>query len=797
MFKNYLKISFRHLIKHKSLSLINIIGLAVGMACCLLILLYVQNERSYDTFHENADRIYRVTREWFNADGTSNLHLGHVAAPFAPLLENDFSEIVDSVRLLNVGDALVSRSDKHFEENRIFFAEDSLFNIFSFKFLEGDPQTALKDPFAVVLTQSTAQKYFGQKNPMGQNLIFNNVVQAKVNGIIEDVPENSHVHFDILVSFATVRQYYGERELQNFGSNNYATYLLLPEGYPISRLKERISAFLDKHLGPEASKRNMLHFQKLTRIHLHSHLDSELEPNGDIAIITILTAVAFFILVIACINFMNISTSRSEIRAREVSLRKVVGARKNQLIIQFLGESLFMACLSLVAALILVVLFLPAFGRFVDRELSLIILIHPAQLSGLLILTLLVGILAGSYPAFFLSSFKPVQGMKGSRGGAPRGTLFRKVLVVFQFSVSIMLIIGVITVYQQLQFSRNKKLGFNKEQIVVLPSSRDIIRSFGTLRNELLKNPNIINVSGSRRVPSGRLLDSSGARVFRGENAEPVDFRIAFVCTDYEFIKTYGMKLAAGRDFSREHSTDLREAFILNETAVEKIGWNAEEAVGRPFQYGNRRGQIIGVVEDFHFESLHQPISPMVFFMRPSDYRRISVRIRPENIPATLAFLEKTWQIYRPHYPFSYFFIDERFDQLYRAEEKLARIFGYFSLLAVFIACLGLFGLASFLAERKTKEIGIRKTLGASVTGLAILLSKNFAGSVLLANLFAWPLAFYGMTRWLQNFAYRISLNVFIFILAASVSLAIALLSVSYQAVKAALANPVDSLRYE
>ena len=679
----------------------------------------------------------------------------------------------------------------------MLFADENLFKIFSFTLIKGDPETALKDPFSVVITERAAQKYFGDQDPMGLVLKLENRFNAKISGVIKEAPSNSHFHFVMIGSLSTFKQLYGQREFQNWGSNNYATYLLLPQDYPVDSLRAQLPAFLDRHLGENSHMRNRLHLQRLTDIHLLSHLDSELEPNSDLVNVYIFSAIAVFVLLIACINFMNLSTARSLVRAKEVGMRKVVGAQRGHLIRQFLSESLLMAFMALALAVLLVKITLPAFSGFVNRELNLGFIDNWAVWIGLMGMALLVGMAAGSYPAFFLSSFRPALVLKGTQGPSAKGSMFRTILVVAQFAISTILIISVAVVYKQLQYSRTRQLGFNQEQIVVLPTTNQIRGQYETIRTRLLTNPSIVNVAASRRVPSGRLLDSSGARVISGTSSEPINFRIAFVSTDYHFIPTYEMEMVAGRNFSQEFSTDATQAFILNETAVKKIGWNPEQAIDKEFQYGQRKGRIIGVIKNFHFESLHQEISPMVFFIRKGDYRRISVRISPENIPQTMAFLKEQWSEYRPHYPFDYFFIDENFDELYRSEEKLGQVFGAFALLAIFIACLGLFGLASFTAEKRTKEIGIRKVLGAPVLGIIVLLSKEFTKWVIVSNAIAWPLAYFVMQKWLQNFAYRTSLGLRIFVGAGVVSLVITLLTVSFQSVKAALADPVRSLRYE
>ncbi len=806
MFKNYLKIALRNLLKYKGYSLINILGLAVGMASCILILLYVHDELSYDQHHEKADQIYRVTREWFNSDGSPNLHLGHVAPPIGPLLKNDFPDILQMARISDGGNPLLRYQDKVFQEERFYFADPNIFEIFTLPLLQGDPRNALTDPNGVVITPAMAQKYFGNEEPLGKVLNFDNQADLKVTGVMQEIPANAHFHFDFLGSMKLPELVFGEREFKNWSSNNYATYLLFPKAYATENFIKAVPAFIGRHHpdGEKAIPQTTLHLQRLTDIHLHSQLDSELEANGNIVYVYIFSAIAFFLLLIACINFMNLATARSANRAREVGLRKVVGAERQQLIKQFLGETIVLAFIALLLAVVFVELALPKFNAFAGKELALRSQGALFIFGTLLGVALFVGIVAGSYPAFFLSHFQPVAVLKGQKIGSTKSR-FRSMLVVFQFAISIILIVGMGVVYNQLEYCRTKNLGLNKEQIVVLPvnSGAEIARRYPDMRNQLLQHPHVSGVAASKRVPSGRLLDSSGGKLLDGEKSTPLEFRIANIRVDHNFIPTYGMQMAAGRNFSTEFPTDSTEAFILNETAVKKIGWaSPEAAVDKPFEYGSRKGRIIGVVKDFNYESLHQPITPIVMLIAPQSFNSISVKIRadqPADIAATLEFLKQKWQAYRPNFPFQYSFLDERYEQLYQSEHRLGQIFGTFSMLAVFIACLGLFGLASYTAEQRTKEIGIRKVLGASVSNIVLLLSKEFTRLVILATLVSWPLAYYAMSRWLQEFAYRINLHQQsgTFLLAAALALAIALLTVCFQAIKAAVSNPIKALRYE
>ena len=815
MFANYLKVAIRNLMKHKVYSLINIVGLATGMACCILILLYVRHELSYDDFHEHADRIFRVSREWLNQDGTSSLHLGHVAPPIAPLLENDFPEIEHAVRLTGGGRLLIGYDGKYFEEGDFFFADPEIFDVFTIQFVKGDPKTALANPNNVVITEEIAAKYFGEEDPLNKTINVDGEGDLKVTGVMKRLPENSHFHVDFLASLKILEHIFGREAFEDWGSNNFATYILLEPGTDASRFETQFPAFIDRHLtaarvretgeapAEKLSLTNILHLWRLTDIHLHSHLDSEIAPNSDIKNVYIFSSVAFFILLIACINFMNLATARSANRAKEVGLRKVVGAGRGRLIQQFLGESLILAFISLSLAVFLVSLLLTAFSNFTGKQLGLALNQNFSIVAALAVIALFVGIIAGSYPAFFLSRMRPVFVLKAGKGDSQggHGTL-RKGLVVFQFAISIILIISVGIVNNQLEFCRTKDLGLNKEQLVVLPASDEMISRYAAFKSRLLDHPNITGVTASKRVPSARLLDSSGARIVDGEESEPINFRIANVRVDHDFIDVYGMQIVAGRNFSTQFPTDSTAAFILNETAAKRIGWDPEEAVGKPFGYGDREGRIIGVVKDFHYESLHVPITPVVLLIRPDNFNSISIRIRQGHLDqaaATIDFLQEIWQEYRPNFPFTYSFLDARYEQLYDSEHKLQQIFSAFSALGVFIGCLGLFGLASYTAQQRTREMGIRKTLGASVANLVVLQSGDFVRLVAVAILVSWPIGYFVMNRWLQDFAYRININsqLFTFILAAALALVIALLTVSTQAIKAAMTNPVDSLRYE
>jgi len=807
MLKNYIKIAFRNIRKQKSYAFINIFGLAAGMAATILILLFVQDELSYDKYHEKSDRIYRVSREWLNAEGETSLHLGHCAPPFGPFLQNDFEGIVQqAVRIGSAYGPLITYEDKRIEEDNFYIADANVFKVFSWDLVEGDPETALEEPGTVVITESTARKYFGNDDAVGKELEFNNFGQAiplKVTGVTKDVPLNSHFKWDFLASFATLERVMGRENLmQNWGSNNYATYLLLPENYNPQDLEAKFPEFFDKHMQPhngrKASDRNRLHLMPVTDIHLYSHLDSEVEANSDIAYVYIYTIIALFTLVIACINFMNLATARSAKRAKEVGLRKVMGAFRSGLIRQFIMESVIFALLGLVVAVLVVYFTLPYFNEFIGKNLTINIVENQFVLVLMLCCVLFVGLVAGSYPAFFLSKFQAASILKGGHKTAGKKFNLRSALVVVQFFISIALIISVGIVQDQLEYVRNKNLGFNKESTMVLPSSNEIYQQFESLKLRFEKQPGIKSVTLASRVPSGRLLDSQGATAEVEGEMKSLNFRIADVHVTHDYLNTLDVEFVAGRNFDKQLASDSLEAFVLNEIAIKRTGWESPEAaIGKRFDYGNRKGQIIGVVKDFHFESLHQTIAPIVFMVTNGRANSVIVKYDNSQKSEVEDYLKEQWTFLRPGFPFDYYEIDERFSDQYQSEDRLAKVVTWFSGLAVLIAALGLFGLASFIAERRIKEIGIRKVMGASVGQILILLTKGFTGLVLIALLIAIPVAYYGMNQWLEGFAYQGAIQVWPFVWAGLFAILVAWVTVSVQTFKAARSNPVDSLRYE
>ncbi|MBN1271633.1 MAG: ABC transporter permease [Candidatus Aminicenantes bacterium] len=800
MLKNYLKIALRSLKKHKGYSFINISGLAIGMAVCMLIFLWVLNEVSYDRFHEKADRICRITMDFKIG---SALHTPVCITAAGPALVDDFAEVVTAARMDRPRRVTVKYEDKTFQEENVGTAENTLFDIFSFPFVSGDPKTALEAPYTVVITESTARKYFGDENPLGKILRINDEKDFSVTGVIKDIPPNSHLQFSMLRSFQTLKAEKSVRDNQWFDLRFY-TYLLLDEHNDPGLLEQKLPEFIDKHIGKAlnaAGGSAQIFLQPLKRIHLYSDFERDISANSDITYVYLFAGIAIFILLIAGINFINLSTARSTKRAQEVGMRKTMGAVRSRLIGQFLGESMIHSILAMVLAVMLILLLLPLFNSIIGGQLSLNFIQIPWLFAAFLGMALIVGLLAGIYPAFILSSFLPGHVLKGSFKAGGSHSRLRKILVVFQFSISIALIAATIIVTSQILFMKNKELGFNKEHVVVIPQiSESIRKSYRPIRSELLSLSGVIDVGASDIVPSrGQLIAPFLPEGFTDDQVMTMDY----IDVDAHYIPTMGMKIIAGRNFSDDLATDPDESVLINETAAKKIGW--ENAVGKRFIFRpppNSGGKtfyvsVIGVVKDFHMQSLREKIEPLIIFYDEDSLSTLSIRIAPDNIPHTMGLLKKKWKELDPNRPFQFLFLDDSFDSLYRSEESLKTITFCFSFLAVLIGCLGLFGMASFTAEQRTKEIGIRKVLGASIPGIVRLLAKEFMLLVVFANLIALPLAFFVMNRWLQSFAYRMSIHALVFVLPAALSLFIALITVSFQAFRAAFANPVDSLRYE
>lgn len=801
MLKNYVKIAFRNLRKHKGYSFINIAGLAIGMACFILMVLYVINEFSYDKFHENYDRICRVIRKYEASSNRPESLIGRTPAPLAPTIVKEFPEVVNGTRVGEVNGTL-RLNNKSFIEKGIF-TDESFFEIFNFDLITGQKKTVLAAPFSMVITETLAKKYFKTENPIGKILNFskqlnvqrsNSISESydvKITGVIRDVPQNSHIQFDYILSFITLASTPGSMtRLEEWGRSSFYNYIELVPGVFYAELHERLAEYSPRFRGTDPGKYIL---QPLSDIHWETKLLDEMPGNiiNDKKYLYLFSTIAFIILIVACINYMNLATARFSRRTKEIGLRKVVGARKAQLIKQFIGESIFLSVISSFLAVLLVSLVLPYFNAFIAGSIQLNWFENPISVAFLLGMVLLVGIVAGSYPALFLAAFQPVTILKGNVEKTTHGSGLRNALVVLQFSISICLITGTLVVSDQLDFVRTKDVGYDREHVVVIPLRDDQARqNTNVIIQELVKNPTIEMVSGSDYIP----LEKNNVHYVKYINdaGEQKGIDVFTSSIGYDFFEVYKLHLVKGRNFSRNFETDERSAVILNETAVQLAGWS--EPVGKVIDdLGNR---VIGVVKDFHQSSLHEKIDPMAFFLSPADYTFLSARIVPGDIPSTIQILKKTIEKYSPNIVFEYYFQDEYFNNKYKADERFGRAFGYGSALAIFIACLGVFGLASFATERRKKEIAIRKVLGASVSNIVRNLSKEFLISIIVANIFAWPVAYFVMNKWLQNFAYRISIDVWPFVLSAILALIVAFITVGFLSIKAASANPVDSLQH-
>jgi putative ABC transport system permease protein len=814
MIKNYLRSAFRNIKRHPFISFINIFGLAVGLTCCLLILSYIINERSYDKFNANAKDIRRVTRIFYASKNVESLHLSAIAPPFGPLLQSAFPDIKKITRVLPIRTTAFHYKDKLFNEENSVFADENFFDFFTVPVVKGDPNNALKEPYNIMLSEAMAHKYFGDTDPIGKGILLDNVYLGKikhdfkVTGVFKAFPANSHMHPDILMSFSTLKDpaIYGANGLENdFGGNAFFTYLLFPKDYNTDRIESQLPDFLDKyvHLGGTAGNAKThegtkLTFQKLADIHLRSHLDDEFEENGDIKRVYIFSAIALFILLIACINYMNLSTARSVLRAKEIGIRKVIGAQRKEIISQFLSESVMITCFALALAMAATAFLLPMINHLANTHLAFNSLLQWKILVPVLLLPFIIGLISGIYPAIFMSSFLPVKVLKGIIKTGSGGVSFRKVLVVLQFSISIILIVATTVVYRQLQYIQKTDLGFNKDAVLTMGYVGQLHPQYDAFKAELLKNASIKDIGRSSRIPSGRLLDYQGGSVLVDGVMKPIQGDLKSLSTDYDFIPTYGMKMAAGRNFSKAFSTDTNN-YIVNEAAVRSLGWKTpQNAIGKDIKYGDVSGKVIGIVKDFHFESLHQAITPLLFRLPSNNgYHVMSVKVNSRNVQTAVSSLQATWHKYLPDTPFDFNFLDDKFRQLYNSEQQQGSLFTIFSCVAIFIACLGLFGLSAFTITQRVKEIGVRKVLGASVRQIVLELSKDFLRLVLISAVIAIPVASWSMHEWLADFAFHTEMSWWIFAAAGIIALTTAFVTISFQSIKAALANPIKSLRTE
>jgi putative ABC transport system permease protein len=805
MLKNNFKIALRNLLRNKGFTAINLLGLALGIATCLLIVLYLQSQLIYDRYNKKADRTVRVV---FNARMQGHdIKEANVMAPVAQTFKKDFPEVETATRIRAVGMQRVGYHDKIFRENKLAFVDANFFSVFTLPFIRGNASTALLQPNTVVITRKLASKFFGNDDPIGKVLLLkDNNTPLTVTGEIEEVPANSHFHFELFAAMS------GRKEASelNWMESNFYTYLVLPASYNPKSLEAKIPRVVERYMGPQLQKAmgvtyaqfkqqgNNLGFelQPITEIHLRSNLTGELEPSGNITYIYIFSVVAVFMLLIACINFVNLSTASASKRAKEIGVRKVMGSGKSQLVWQFLLESSLLALFALFVAVAIVFIALPYFSLLTGHHLTFSFFANLRFFPLLLLFGLAMGLLAGSYPAFFLSSFNPVTVLKGKFTLGKQSQSLRSGLVVFQFFISILLIIGTTVVYKQLSFIHDTRLGYDKDRVVVVQDTYLLRKEQGLFKELLQQDPRVESVSASGYLPAGNSNSNNYLVYPDTRSANLINSRRYEV--DENYIQTLGMRLSAGRNFSKQYGSDS-VAMIINETAARAFGWGNSplgHTITRPDNDGRLSTYtVVGVVKDFHFSSLHDLITPLV--MTLGGEGTVIVKLKPGDMAGVLASIKRTWDRLAPGESFSYSFLDDRFNNTYQTEQNIGRIMGIFAGLTIFVACMGLFGLAAFTVERRTREIGIRKVMGASVSGLAVLLSSHFFKLVLIAFVCASPIAWYFMNQWLQGFAYRIHLNWMIFIIAGMTVTIITLLTVSYQSIRAALGKPVDSLRTE
>lgn len=796
MFKNYLKIAFRNLWRHRVFSFINIMGLTVGMTACFLIFLYIRFELSYDSFHAKADRTYRIVSDIKTPTEVINGSGPSWAVPHH--LPKEFPEVEATVRVSGAS-LLVRKGDVKFQEENTLWADSTFFQVFDFKLIKGNPKAALKDQFSIVFTESAAKKYFGKSDPIGQTILLTGEgLNATVTGVMKDIPDNSQIKADMLVSMSTLTGNFNkglDDQWSNYGSS---AFVLLKPGTDPKVFQSKLPGFLEKYSGKAMKESQMyvtLILEPLKDVYLYSKRDGKNTRNtGNINNVYIFSVVAVFILLIACINFVNLTTARSTERAKEVGIRKVVGAAKTQLARQFVGESVLICLIAFGLTLALSAALLPLFNQLSGKNVSLGIFENSTNILMFFLASIGIGLLAGIYPALVLSSFKPVIVLKGRFATGTRGIILRKALVVAQFSISIALIIGTIVVYNQMKYMRSRELGFSKDQMVIIKTGNDPAKD--AFRQSLTSIPAVKSTAMSSSVPG---TGNPGAySEIENKNGDLQIANLDLYFVDFDYIPHFKIQMAAGRPFSKEFLTDTTQAMILNEAAVKMFGYaSAQEAIGRRFKQWGREGKIIGVIKNFHFRALQEPIKPLSMRIEPGGANLVSVNISSANVPATIADIESKWKSLVPNRPFSYFFLDEFFDQQYRSEERFGKLFLNFAILAIFISCLGLLGLASYSTMQRTKEIGIRKVMGASVRGIINLLSKEFLKLVIISFFIAMPLAWYLMNMWLEDFAYRTNIGWWVFVIAGMIALVIALFTVSFQAVRAAVANPVRSLRTE
>ncbi|MCL6295446.1 ABC transporter permease [Jejuia spongiicola] len=793
MIRNYFKIAWRNLIKNKGFSAINIGGLSVGLTVSIIISIYVFNEYSYDNFHENYDKLYRVLR--IGGINDDKYLIGVTSGPFGPALENDFSESIENTVRVMPNDGLVTYKNNSFYEKKVYLADSNFFEIFSFPLKEGVKESALEKPNSVVLTQEMAAKYFGDEDPMGKILQLDDNFELTVTGIMEDLPTNSHLDFDFIVPIAIIKNY---EWFNDWWNNSMLTYALIDSPKEAKYVESNLTGFMDKYFAEDFKKNDSridLTLQPFSEVYFNNKVRYDRITTGDNTVVKMFLIIAIFILLIASINFTNLTTARSNRRAREIGVRKVLGAIRSKLIWQFFVESLLLTSISILIAIVLVLSILPIFNSYFDLQLSINFLM-PKVILMLVAFLLIVTLIAGSYPALLLSSFRPVKVLKSSLSKSSSSIFIRKGLVVFQFSVSFFLIAGTLLISNQLDFMQSKDKGFDDESVVLVRmNNSDIQRNAIAFKNRLKAEPNIISLTTTSGAPGG-FHDTYSHTV------EQVDgsIRLRTVFADVDYTKTFGLQIVSGRDFSKDFGTDETHAVLINETSAKNLGWTNEEAIGKNIvntmieDYGTRK--VVGVVKDYHFSSLKDKIDPLIVTADPFSWL-LAIKVNAANIKQAIAQIETQWKIIAPNYPFEYTFLDTNLDKLYRKEQQESQLFIIFSILSILIACLGSFALAAYSAEERTKEVGVRKILGSSVFAIFLLLTKDFVKIVFLAIVITSPFAYYFMNKWLQDFAYQVGVNTSIFITAAFVTVFMVLVTVSWQSIKASRNNPIDSLRYE
>lgn len=795
MYQNYFKISVRSLLKQKLYSGINIGGLTIGLTCFIIIMLYVQHELSFDRFYKDSDRIYRVYQRQ-----VGNTHLGTDYFAVTPallpsVLQEEFPEVEHATSVADEV-ALLGVDDHHFYEKGLA-ADHHFFDVFGLPFLRGNSKLALNDPKSIILTTSLARKIFGTEDPIGQTINYQNEDAFVVTGVINDPPSNSSLQFSFVINLLSNSWYNEEMKQATWDNNAFHSFFLLAEGADPQLLQKKFPALITKYRDPVSYAsypfKDEYLLQKLPDIHLETGINDDIGLKGNQRYVILFSVVALIVLLLACVNYMNLAIARSIKRAREVGLRKVVGAVRRQLIVQFLGESVLIALLSLLLALGLTYVLVPFFGRLMERQIELDLFANKLLIPGLLMLVIVVGLFSGSYPAVIMSSLRPVEVLKGKIKGGLAGSGLQRWLLIGQYAVAITLVISSFVIYTQLRFMQEKELGYDRKNVITIPvRDYSLIKGFETLRGEWQNNSNILAATFSTSLPT----HITSSHIINDEvgNSKGDDVAIYESRVSHDFIDVFGITLLEGRNFSRETESDVN-AYLINETAAKALGWSPKDAIGKEIIDDGTK-TIIGVIKDFHMHSMHLPIQPLLLRINTTYVNYISVKIKGKNIPETISFLEETIKK-RSAFPFEYQFLDERFDQLYKSEMKLGEIFGVFTILSILIASLGLFGLAAFMSEQRTKEIGIRKVLGASIQSIMLLLTKDFLGMVAFAFLVSIPVAWFVMHRWLEEFAYRISMEWWMFFAAGGLALMIAYITISYQSLRASLMDPVESLKSE